>query len=199
MSYRATVNNQVSLAGKGYGEQRTVEGEGLNTKEKTALAAAKTGNLTTRTDDDTGELTMDAGHSITTGQRLDVYWDGGRRYGMTVGTVAGNAVPIDGGAGDNLPADESEITAFVPIEENFLFDGDDLQLLVASGTRKGLIVLEDAGGVELAIDLDEDQMFRWDTGDGSANPVVGDDITKAFFSNGDSAGTANLRIAALVN
>jgi hypothetical protein len=84
------------------------------------LAAAKTGTLTTRTDNDTGTLTMTAGHGITTGQTLDVYWAGGQRRGMTVGTVATNSVPIDGGAGDNLPANTTAITAMVPTSVPFL-------------------------------------------------------------------------------
>lgn len=82
------------------------------------LGTAKTGELTTRTDDNTGTLTMEASHGITDGQRLDIYWtSGGVNYchrGATVGTVSGTSVPIDTGTGDNLPALNTEITAMVP-------------------------------------------------------------------------------------
>ena len=80
--------------------QATRTNEGTGTKE-VALPIAKAGTLTTRTEDDTGEATLGAGHGITTGAIVDIYWSGGRRYGVTVGTVAGNVVPFGapGGTG----------------------------------------------------------------------------------------------------
>src|SRR4051812_13463763 len=68
------------------------------------LGAAKTGTLTTRTSNTVGTLTMTAGHGITTAALQDIYWDGGSRRNVTVGTVATNSVPFSGGIGDNLPA-----------------------------------------------------------------------------------------------
>jgi hypothetical protein len=68
---------------------------------------ARTGVLTARTDFDTGTITMDdSGHGITTGQTLAVWWStfgDGQIRGMTVGTVSGKSVPIDGGTGSPLP------------------------------------------------------------------------------------------------
>ncbi|MBK9128182.1 MAG: hypothetical protein IPM13_10320 [Phycisphaerales bacterium] len=63
----------------------------------------KRGTLTTRTSDTAGTLTMESGHGIATGNTIHVYWDGGKRIGVTVGTVSGTSVPISGGSGDNLP------------------------------------------------------------------------------------------------
>jgi hypothetical protein len=74
------------------------------------------GSLTTRTDADTGEITMStqiAPHGITTGEIVDVVWSRGWRLGMTVGTVSGNSVPIDGGEGDDLPTVASA-QVFIP-------------------------------------------------------------------------------------
>ena len=87
------------------------------------LPAAKTGELTTRTDNDTGTLTMDPGHGIGTGNKLDIYWvdptTGAEmsRVNITVGTVAGDSVPIDAGNGDNLPLVNTDIRAMVPVVE----------------------------------------------------------------------------------
>ena len=70
------------------------------------------GTLTTRTDDDTGVLTLTSGHGVMTGNEVDVYWgeDGEHsRLEMTVGTVSGTTVPIDGGTGDNLPATSTAV------------------------------------------------------------------------------------------
>jgi hypothetical protein len=71
------------------------------------------GTLTTRTDDDTGEVTLSPSHGVMTGHTLDVHWDDmgtpRSRTGMTAGTVATNVVPIDGGTGDNLPAATTDV------------------------------------------------------------------------------------------
>jgi len=90
--------------------------------------------LTTRTDDDTGVVTFAvygiltarggnttgtitaAGHGLVAGDRADVFWSGGARDHVLVGTVSGDNVPISSGTGDNLPA---EITA-VLITESFV-------------------------------------------------------------------------------
>jgi hypothetical protein len=96
------------------------------------LPAGKAGTLTTRTDDDTGEATLGDGHGILTGDEVDIFWCGGCRYGVTVGTVAGNVVPFGApggeGAGDNLPAQTTALvmTKRVPIEA--LFTGNKLKL-----------------------------------------------------------------------
>lgn len=63
------------------------------------------GTLTTRTDDDTGEITVVGGNrGLTTSETVDVYWSGGSRTGMSITNVAGAVVTIDGGSGDVLPS-----------------------------------------------------------------------------------------------
>jgi len=100
------------------------------TKTLPALVAAQCdGTLGTRTDEDTGIVTLSTGHGIATSDIVDVYWAGGVRYGMTA-SVSGVAVTVDGGAGDNLPAQDATITAVVEQtawEVNF--DGDDAQVV----------------------------------------------------------------------
>lgn len=167
------------------------------------LPAAKTGQLTTRTDNDTGTLSMAGGHGILDGDRLDVYWSGGHRRGMTVGTVAGNSVPVDGGAGDNLPTNLTSITAAVPSEEEFLATGDSLGLIFAKASRRSLVVFADDADAELFAIVGElggstGGAYQWRdpaeepvASDGGVdNPLAGDDVAKVFISNGDSAGTA---------
>lgn len=74
----------------------------------------ETGTLTTRTDDNTGIVTIDnALHAIETSAAVEVTWAGGSRGAMVVGTVAGVSVPIDAGVGDVLPAQGTEVTVTV--------------------------------------------------------------------------------------
>lgn len=202
----ATISNRLTVDGTTYTQAASVTADGVMRREKTgatALAAAKIGALTTRTSDTVGELTMAVGHAITTGQRLDIFWDvgdvKGARRGVVVGTVATNQVPFTGGAGDVLPADESAVTAQVPAEEEFLVTGNSVQFIFARATRRACVVFADASNVELhAIEGDLDGTtttgngYQWYTGNGLTNPLAGDAVAKVFLSNGDSAGTNNV-------
>ncbi len=207
-TYPATINNRITIGGVVHTRTKTIDADGLVTKGKPALAAAKIGALTTRTSSTVGTLTMAVSHGITTGQRLDIYWtEGGvkgHRRGVLVGTVAGNDVPFTVGAGDNLPSDETAITAQVPSEEEFLCTGNNVQYIGAKSTRRGIIVFADASDVEkhfIATELEGDTGggYQWATGEGVTNPLAGDTITKVFFSNGNSSTTNAISAAVGVN
>lgn len=100
-------------------------GNGTSVGTRSTSGAKST--LTTRTSDSAGVITAPAGHGITTGATIDVYWmktinSGGYdypvahiRYGMTVGTVSGTSIPVSGGLGDVLPTAASEI--YVPVAD----------------------------------------------------------------------------------
>lgn len=161
---------------------------------------AKTGTLTTRTNNTEGELTMAGGHGITTGARLDLYWAGGSRRGITVGTVATNAVPLtDSGTGDNLPAQSTAITAMVPVEEEFLFTGDLAIGLAFSSTQRGTIVLAESNNSEsTARVLTANVSSIWSKVRDSVNPVATKDVAKVFFSHASSTQTATMRVGVQV-
>lgn len=203
MANTLTIQNSYSLNGRTYLNDATVSADGLISKIVTA-SAAKVGQLTTRTDNDTGELTMDSGHGIQTGDRLDVYWSGGSRRGMTVGSVSTNQVPIDGGAGDNLPTNLTAVTAAVPAEETFSIAGDDMQALLFYGDQRAIVVLTGADdaedfGREIGSTDNTGRSFLWYADDPNAptNPVAGDTVTKAFISCGSSSSSAEVRVEAL--
>jgi hypothetical protein len=169
-----------------------------------SLTAAKTGQLTTRTNDTSGELTMAAGHGITTGQIIDIYWTGGVQYGVTVGAVATNSVPISLGDGDNLPTEDTVITAVVQKSINLAIDGDnaDILAIVLETIDKSLrtaahVQFRDAANAEIAeIDLVANVPQVWDIAGGAANPFTGNPITnlKASQANSTSTETYTLKI-----
>jgi hypothetical protein len=168
------------------------------------LTAAKSGTLTTRTSDTVGTLTMAAGHGITTGQIIDIYWTGGVQYGVTVGTVATNSVPISLGDGDNLPTAATVITAVVQKSINLAIDGDnaDILAIVLETIDKSLrtaahVQFRDAANAEIAeIDLVANVPQVWDLAGGSANPFTGNPITnlKASQANVTATETYTLKI-----
>jgi hypothetical protein len=167
--------------------------------QEVALPAGQAGTLTTRTDDDTGEATLTDTPSVANGDKVDVYWDGGVRYGMTVGTVSGNDVPLDLGAGDNLPAATTAIVVTERVQANFSFDGDDLQMIVAICDQRAHIDFEDSGNVSLeAVELPAaGEAWSWiaDT-PAYTNPLTGNDVHQVQASNG-TATAATVTIAAL--
>jgi hypothetical protein len=161
--------------------------------------------LTTRTDDNTGTITMgDAGHGIQTGDKVDVYWDGGVQYDVTVGTVIGTTVPIDLGSGDVLPTDTPPTAVIVSLRTqiNLDIDGDNLVLLAIKQkynsntlTADSHVDFQDSGSAEIAeVDLEANGPQVWDIAGGSANPFTGNSITKAFASNGSTTDVATLQL-----
>lgn len=168
------------------------------------LSAAKTGTLTTRTDNNTGTLTMTAGHGLTDGQIVDIYWTGGVQRSVTVGTVATNSVPIDGGIGDNLPIATTSVTVVVQKSINLAIDGDNTKILaiVLETTTKSLatagnVQFLDSGSAVIAeIDLVTNAPQVWDIEGGSANPFTGNPITalKASQANSTTTETYTLKI-----
>lgn len=170
------------------------------------LSAAKSGTLTTRTDNNTGTLTMAASHGITTGQIIDIYWSGGVQRTVTVGTVATNEVPIDGGIGDNLPADETAITAVVQKAINLAIDGDNADIIAVVletvdktlRTAANVQFLDAAADVIAEIDLVTNVPQVWDIEGGSANPFTGDPITNLKASQANTtAETYTLKIVGI--
>jgi hypothetical protein len=86
----------------------------------TAMPSGWVSALTTRTSATEGTATasvypawentaISPFHSITTGQVVDIWWNGGERTGVTVGTVSGNLIPFSGGTGPDLPVEDEEI------------------------------------------------------------------------------------------
>lgn len=168
------------------------------------LPAAKTGTLSTRTDDETGTLTMAADHGITTASVIDIYWSGGARYGVLVGTVSVNSVPIgadNAGTGDVLPAQATAITAAVQVAANTYIDGDNLSIIGVelytseSTSGKGHCDFQEVDNtsiVNLALVGNTPRVF--DIAGGQTNPFAGDPIFELKASNGSSTAAATLKI-----
>lgn len=175
------VNVNVSLA-------KTATG---SIAQSQALAAAKTGSLTTRTDNTDGELTMtDTGHGIANGARIAIFWSGGCAYLGTVGTVSAKVVPFTGAAGDNLPVDDTAVTVQVMTPLDVDFDGDKAEIVAASFSRRGVVVFEDSGDVVLdADDIAAGEGYAYVAGLSQSNPLAGNPVDQVWVANGDSDGT----------
>ena len=191
---RVTLTQSVSSGGISIQPLAVVRENSGSIGLEDTLNAAKSGTLTTRTDNNTGTLTMAGGHGFTDGQIIDIYWSGGVQRSVTVGTVATNSVPIDGGIGDNLPTATTAITAMVQKSINLAIDGDnaDLIAVILETTNKDLRTaanvqfLDAAADVIAEIDLVTNIPQVWDIEGGSANPFTGDPITNLKASQANT-------------
>ncbi len=192
MSIDATYSRAFAVSGLSFGALATISSD-LATPWSVSLAAAKSGSLTLRTDANTGTLTMESGHGITTGARLDLYWSGGSRYGITVGTVSGTSVPIDLGAGTDLPVVGTAVTAQVPDSEAVVVTGDNVVSIAAACTVGGTVVFADnSNATLLALVLDTATgSYVWVTGSGT-NPLAGASVAKVFLSQPSAAGAVTM-------
>ena len=153
------------------------------------VPVAKQGQLTTRTNNTDGTITMNPGHGLTTG-RMDLYWSGGKRRGVT-GTVTGDSVAISGGAGDNLPAQNSTIYAVNPAVETFNVVGNNASALLLGGDAGVTyqVVLATSGDAEILnptlVDTGLEAGYEWVSGSGVTNPIAGQTVAKIYVSHFD--------------
>ena len=192
-----TISNNIALAGISIQSSISRTASGQISHELT-LPAAEAGTLSTRTSDTAGTATLASGHGISTGVVVDIFWDGGVAYGATVGTVSGTSVPFTGAGGDVLPAQGTAITMDKQVEINTDFDGDDMKMLAVVCTKRGHIHFqeEDGTGIE-AQELLAQEGWTWATDTGITNPLAGNPVGQVMVSNGDSTGTATLKIGVL--
>ena len=194
-----TTTYSISVQGGGISVQQSVTRSGdLTVAAQVTLPAGKAGTLSTRTDDNTGQLTVASGHGITASDTVDVYWSGGRRYGVDVTATASTTIDIDLGSGDNLPTQGTAVVVCKQVAANVMIDGDNAKLVVVNfavpgtSTAKSRVTFFDAvsgGGsaVGSGLDLAANEPSVTDVTGGDANGYTGSVILSLVASNGGTA------------
>ncbi|MBN2024083.1 MAG: hypothetical protein JW809_14970 [Pirellulales bacterium] len=178
----------IEVAGASIVSKLAREADGLIFHDPT-LAPGKAGTLTTRTDANTGVATLGAGHGITDADKVDVYWAGGLRHGMDVTAYDGTTITVDGGAGDDLPAQGAALVVGVRQEIDVDFDGDDVQFLSAHCPERAHVDFQTGASVSVhAQELPAEEAWTWAADQGVANPLGGDPVGKVLASCGSTAG-----------
>src|SRR5689334_22516911 len=95
------------------------------------INAGLAGTLTTRTDNDTGVVTVASGHGVTASDTVDLYTSAGVliRKDMDVTGVTGTTISIDLGTGSNLPTLNDPVVISKQQTVNTSIDGDALKVL----------------------------------------------------------------------
>ena len=169
---KGTITSAVNVAGLTFNSQLS-QTEDAGMTQNFTLTVGQAGTLSTRTSGTVGTATLGVAHGITTGQTVDLYWVGGSRRGVTVGTVATLSVPFSLGSGDDLPIQTTAIT-FSPISEaNMDFDAEDMQFLASmiAGSAGQLVFLTDADAEIANFTLASNVALVWFTDNGFDNPI----------------------------
>ena len=197
----------VGLSGGGSSIQKTINRTGdSNVVAEVTLPVACPLSSWVKTDADTAAGNLAGGHGQTSGT-YDVFWTGGRRYGVDV-TITTNAVALDGGSGTDFPASaNATVTIVKQTVINVAIDGDavsiagfSLEYTDASLASAGQLTLKDSGAADIAhLDLVGGAPVVYDITGGATNPFTGNPIVVAYGSQANSTYTATLKILALVD
>ena len=155
------------------------------------VPAAVAGVLSTRTDANTGQLTVATGHGVTTDDTVDLYTAAGVliRRDMDVTAVGGTTINIDLGSGDDLP---SAATAVVVCKQTLftcLIDGDDIEFIVIGldlpGVNKpfGRAIFEKADDSDVFEAIFAGRPLSWDVAGGQANDFEAAAVAKCRVSH----------------
>lgn len=201
MTVAANIAQSNSIGGVRFPESRTLTADGQIVHD-VSIAAADAGSLTTRTSDTVGTITADeSDHTISTGDRVDLYWTTAgvnyQRRGVDVGTVTATSIPISGGDGDNLPVQDSDIVVCAVVELDVFVDGDNIVAALAYIEKLGQVVFIDTSvsDVEIALwTIGEAVTKMWTNVDGDDNPFEGVDIARVYVSHSDTAAAATARL-----
>lgn len=130
MGYTLSTTRNLQVAGKTIKSQESVT-DNLIVGNQTLVPKAQPGVVTSGAGTTSGNMTMNSGsHGITTGAKVDVYWAGGFRANVTVGTVSGTTVPLTAsGTGSNLPANTTPIAICICDVIGFPATGNNVQAL----------------------------------------------------------------------
>jgi hypothetical protein len=201
----ATIKTNVTIAGTTYVSTITrTKGQlilcDFSATGELALPAANAG-VCTRSDANTGVITLTTGHTIVNG-KVDVYWTESGvvkiRRGMDA-TVATNDVTVDGGAGNDLCATAATaVTIAMQVPFTIAFSGDALAALVISNTKRCSVELTGSLAGADGLDIPANEGMSWASGTMVTNPCAGDTITAGIASCGEAT-AGDLFIIALVD
>lgn len=159
-----------------------------------SLPAGIAGTLTTRTDADTGIVTVLAGHGITDSDTVTLFWAGGVRRGLTVTATAATTISIDVGAGADLPAVSSVVTIAKEVITSLGHVGNDLAIFAVHSVNRLMANIRNAGPTTiLALDITGRESFAYISTFSGTNPFAGETLVTAVLANGGTtAATANI-------
>lgn len=184
MASKATVSLRTTIGGTNFISSVEKKDE-VGTVFKEEIAAGKAGTLSTRTDANTGILTVASGHGITDADTVSVFWGGGYRYGMTVTATTATTISIDVGSGTDLPVATTAIVVGKEEEHAVAITGDSLSVFVIDCDNRVSVHFRDVSDASLlAYDILTNEGRLWVKDTGHPNPIAGDVVANIVIANG---------------
>ncbi len=195
MSVNGTVQKTINLGGITFNQTATPTGDGM-VAHSVVVPVATAGSLSARTDDNMGVVDVsDSGHSFIQTDRVDLYWTGGSRRGVSVSSVSGSLISIDGGAGDVLPAESSDVQITKPKLLDAAITGDNVKAIFFHTSLLGQITLVDSVDAELmSKKVGVNAVYDWEENNGEVNPIAGDTVAGIYLSNSSTTVEATMKV-----
>ncbi len=206
---QATYNLILSAGENSISENTVVTADTANPLQ-VDIPVALVGELTTRTDDDTGIITLVADHGITTADFVDLY-DATTgellRKDVDITAADSTTISINVGTGSNLPVVNTDLIVGkqVPFLPTILPDTIKLfgiQLKIPGATTKGRVCFKDAspavagsGDGDINLVANAGQIFNVEGG--ADNPLAGDPVVTGVVSQANTTLPAVLQIISL--
>lgn len=166
---------------------------------RATMPAGRAGTLTTRTDDNTGIITVASGHGITDTDTVAIFWVGGSRYDVDVTATTATTISIDLGAGANLPLATTAVVVAKESVHTLPIVGDDIAVIGIGCDNRASINFRDSGDASLLrYDMATGEGRLWVAGQDVTNPLATDTVATIVIANGGTM-AAELRIGALLN
>lgn len=189
---QASYSLNLSGGGLSIGGSQVVQGDTSNPYELT-VPAAKAGSLTTRTDNDTGIVTVASGHGILDTDVVDLYDSAGQllRKDMDVTAVTSTTISVDGGSGDNLPIVSTAVKVAKQMTVGVFIDRSAIQIFgielkVPGATTQGRALFLDSGPASVAdLELTANSGIIAHVAAGATNPLSADAVSLKI-TNGNS-------------
>jgi len=149
------------------------------------MTAGKTGTLSTRTDDNTGVVTVSSGHGITDSDTVAVFWDGGSRYGVDVTATTSTTISIDLGSGTNLPIATTAVVIAKESSHTLAIVGDDIAVMAVACDNRASVDFRDSGSSSLLrYDMASKEGRLWVSSLDITNPLASDTVASIVLANG---------------
>lgn len=202
MSIQGKLSMTFSLPGVSISSTVSRPASGGIPAQEVSVVNAAAGTLTTRTDNGNGVLTMGANHGIVNTDIIAIFGPtSGVSYFGTAGTVTANSITVAAADnGDVLPVVNSAVTVGKIVDLDVDFDGDNVQILAAMSSTRGLVVFEDAGNAALdGQELTANEPYMYVYGLTGNNPLTGNAVDQIRIANGNSTTNATFKLGGTYN
>ena len=187
----SAISSTLNIGGMSMSSQINRTATGVVSPQEIVLPAGKAGTLTTRTSDTVGIATLAQGHGFVQGDIVDIFWLGGRRYGVLVNSVTSTTVSFGTttpGNGDVLPIATTALVMTEQVTVDIVFDGDDLEAFALHCAARAHIDIQEVGGSSLlALELLASEAVYWASDNGYANPLAAAAVGQFKLANGTAA------------